>query len=147
AVRGDGRGDRGGHRQRTGRGRDDDRPRRQYGPSPAPRPPGRDHAGARPAAGLATAAAVEVVATRCDKPHHRPVLPIGSLFDAESVGALGLIGTALVLGVRHGFDWDHLAAITDVTSTTATADHAELDHEADHAGPAAHEHSHGGATE
>jgi len=75
------------------------------------------------------------------------VLLAGPLFDAETTSALGLIGTALVLGVRHGFDWDHLAAITDVTSTTATADHAELDHEADHAAPDAHEHRHGGATE
>jgi high-affinity nickel-transport protein len=66
-------------------------------------------------------------------------------------GALGLITTALVLGIRHGFDWDHLAAITDVTSTTATADAAELDHEATHEHAAehalAHEHEHGGAGE
>jgi high-affinity nickel permease len=66
-------------------------------------------------------------------------------------GALGLITTALVLGIRHGFDWDHLAAITDVTSTTATADAAELDHEAIHEHAAehalAHEHAHGGIAE
>jgi high-affinity nickel permease len=66
-------------------------------------------------------------------------------------GALGLITTALVLGVRHGFDWDHLAAITDVTSTTATADAAELDHEAvhEHAVEHAieHSHEHGGNAE
>jgi high-affinity nickel-transport protein len=70
---------------------------------------------------------------------------------AEDAGAIGLITTALVLGVRHGFDWDHLAAITDVTSTTATADAAELDHEAVHAHTAthalAHQHAHGGAAE
>src|SRR5205809_895466 len=30
------------------------------------------------------------------------------------------------LGFRHGFDWDHIAAITDITSTT-TAGHAEVD--------------------
>ncbi|HET7181191.1 MAG TPA: hypothetical protein VFI15_03065 [Candidatus Limnocylindrales bacterium] len=69
----------------------------------------------------------------------------------DTSGALGLIATALVLGVRHGFDWDHLAAITDVTSTTATADAAELDHEATHEHAAehalAHEHEHGGAGE
>jgi high-affinity nickel permease len=69
----------------------------------------------------------------------------------DTTGALGLIATALVLGVRHGFDWDHLAAITDVTSTTATADVAELDHEATHEHAAehalAHEHEHGGAGE
>ena len=70
---------------------------------------------------------------------------------AEDVGAIGLITTALVLGIRHGFDWDHLAAITDVTSTTATADAAELGHEAVHEHAAehevAHEHAHGGPAE
>src|SRR5436309_6903602 len=30
------------------------------------------------------------------------------------------------LGFRHGFDWDHIAAITDITSTT-TAGHSEAD--------------------
>jgi high-affinity nickel-transport protein len=65
----------------------------------------------------------------------------------EVAAALGLIGTALALGIRHGFDWDHLAAITDVTSTTATADHAELHHETEHAGANRHEHSHGGPAE
>ena len=66
-------------------------------------------------------------------------------------GALTLIITALTLGVRHGFDWDHLAAITDVTSTTATADAAEQDHEAIHEHAAehelAHQHAHGGPLE
>src|SRR5438445_619616 len=32
----------------------------------------------------------------------------------------------VVLGFRHGFDWDHIAAITDITSTT-TASHADDD--------------------
>jgi len=58
-------------------------------------------------------------------------------------GALGLVATALALGFRHGFDWDHLAAITDVTSTTATADAAESDHEAVHESAVALEHAHG----
>jgi cytochrome c biogenesis protein CcdA len=66
---------------------------------------------------------------------------------ADLAAALGLIGTALVLGIRHGFDWDHLAAITDVTSTTATADHAELDHSAAHVEGAQHAHAHGGPDE
>lgn len=66
---------------------------------------------------------------------------------ADDAGAIGLISTALVLGVRHGFDWDHLAAITDVTSTTATADHAELDHAAAHAEAHDHDHAHGGHDE
>jgi high-affinity nickel permease len=65
----------------------------------------------------------------------------------EVAAALGLIGTALVLGIRHGFDWDHLAAITDVTSTTATAEHAELHHETDHAAASRHRHGHGGPAE
>lgn len=29
---------------------------------------------------------------------------------------IGLIGVGLGLGLRHGIDWDHIAAITDVTS-------------------------------
>jgi high-affinity nickel-transport protein len=36
-----------------------------------------------------------------------------------------LLGMA-ALGFRHGFDWDHIAAITDITSTT-TAGHSEID--------------------
>src|SRR5262245_28754452 len=36
-----------------------------------------------------------------------------------------LFGMA-ALGFRHGFDWDHIAAITDITSTT-TAGHTEVD--------------------
>jgi len=81
-----------------------------------------------------------------------PVLPpeLAPLVSAaEDAGALGLIATALALGFRHGFDWDHLAAITDVTSTTATAEGAELDHEAVHerATPVAHAHGHGGPEE
>lgn len=65
----------------------------------------------------------------------------------EVGAALGLIGTALVLGIRHGFDWDHLAAITDVTSTTATAEHAELHHETEHTAESRHQHGHGGPAE
>jgi high-affinity nickel-transport protein len=68
---------------------------------------------------------------------------------AEDAGAIGLITTALALGFRHGFDWDHLAAITDVTSTTTTAEAGELDHEVVHeqAAPGAHAHGHGGPEE
>ena len=36
-------------------------------------------------------------------------------------GALGVMGGALALGLRHGIDWDHIAAITDITSTTAAS--------------------------
>jgi high-affinity nickel-transport protein len=31
------------------------------------------------------------------------------------------LGGALALGLRHGIDWDHIAAITDITSTTAAS--------------------------
>ena len=51
-----------------------------------------------------------------------PVLAVGT------AGALGILTTGLVLGFRHGFDWDHIAAITDITSTTGAAD-AEADGE------------------
>lgn len=30
---------------------------------------------------------------------------------------LAIFGTALVFGLRHGIDWDHIAAITDITSS------------------------------
>ena len=33
---------------------------------------------------------------------------------------LGLITTALVFGLRHGIDWDHIAAITDITGSQET---------------------------
>lgn len=36
---------------------------------------------------------------------------------ATSASSLGLLGTALALGLRHGIDWDHLAAIADITGT------------------------------
>lgn len=31
-----------------------------------------------------------------------------------------LFGTALLLGLRHGIDWDHIAAITDITTSTSS---------------------------
>jgi high-affinity nickel-transport protein len=42
------------------------------------------------------------------------------------LGLLGVLGGMAVLGFRHGFDWDHIAAITDITSTT-TASHSGED--------------------
>jgi high-affinity nickel-transport protein len=36
-------------------------------------------------------------------------------------GSLGVLGGALALGIRHGIDWDHIAAITDITSTTSSS--------------------------
>jgi hypothetical protein len=67
---------------------------------------------------------------------------------------LGILITGLLLGFRHGFDWDHLAAITDITSTTAAADAGSDLHEAQHhahdehrSAAHAHEHPHGGRAE
>jgi len=34
-------------------------------------------------------------------------------------GTAAVVGGAFALGLRHGIDWDHIAAITDITSTTA----------------------------
>ena len=62
-------------------------------------------------------------------------------------GSLGLLSTAAVLGFRHGFDWDHIAAITDVTSTTTTADAAEVVHATEHRAHREHVHGHGGSSE
>jgi high-affinity nickel permease len=62
-------------------------------------------------------------------------------------GAVALLITALVLGLRHGIDWDHLAAITDITSTTGAAQAAEHEHATEHEHLAAHDHEHGGADE
>ena len=68
----------------------------------------------------------------------------------EAVGdaaGLGLLWTALLLGIRHGFDWDHIAAITDITSTTAAADAGVSAHERSHSAPERHSHAHGGPEE
>jgi high-affinity nickel-transport protein len=63
-------------------------------------------------------------------------------------GAIALLLTALVLGLRHGIDWDHLAAISDITSTTSAAEAAEVEHEDAHAHPGhGHQHVHGGLQE
>jgi high-affinity nickel-transport protein len=66
--------------------------------------------------------------------------------DASPAG-LGVLVTGLLLGIRHGIDWDHIAAITDITSTTAAASAAEAAHARDHRAPAGHQHGHGGSTE
>lgn len=62
-------------------------------------------------------------------------------------GALGLLVAALTLGLRHGLDWDHLAAITDITSTTGAAQAAEAGHESAHRDAHSHRHAHGGEPE
>jgi hypothetical protein len=64
---------------------------------------------------------------------------------AAAAGGIGVLVTGLLLGFRHGFDWDHIAAITDITSTSAAADVATGIHEADHVvHPHPHGHAHGG---
>jgi high-affinity nickel-transport protein len=60
---------------------------------------------------------------------------------------VGVLLTGLFLGIRHGIDWDHIAAITDITSTTASAHMAEAAHAEQHHGITGHNHGHGGAVE
>jgi len=36
-------------------------------------------------------------------------------------GGTGVFAAALALGLRHGIDWDHIAAITDITSASTAA--------------------------
>lgn len=38
---------------------------------------------------------------------------------ASVLSGASILGGALALGVRHGVDWDHIAAITDITSANA----------------------------
>ena len=71
---------------------------------------------------------------------------MGELFGIAEPGALPLLLTALVLGLRHGMDWDHIAAITDITSTTAAGESGEAGHE-EHHRAGEHDHGHGGAAE
>jgi high-affinity nickel permease len=40
----------------------------------------------------------------------------------EIDGTLALLIGVLALGFRHGFDWDHIVAISDITSSTVTTD-------------------------
>ena len=47
------------------------------------------------------------------------MIPSEALPVLTLVGSVGVISAALALGLRHGIDWDHIAAITDITSTTA----------------------------
>jgi high-affinity nickel-transport protein len=81
--------------------------------------------------------------------YHRDVtgpIPPALFADAAPVG-IGVLVTGLLLGIRHGIDWDHIAAITDITSTTAGATHAESHHARQHEALAGHDHPHGGAAE
>lgn len=67
------------------------------------------------------------------------------------IGSVALLLGIVALGFRHGFDWDHIAAITDITSTT-TASHTEVGvplgaplRARGHEHETAHEHSHASA--
>ncbi|HEY2289650.1 MAG TPA: hypothetical protein VGM86_03005 [Thermoanaerobaculia bacterium] len=60
---------------------------------------------------------------------------------------LGILLTGLLLGIRHGIDWDHIAAITDITSTTAASGMADAAHVEQHRGISGHSHGHGGERE
>jgi high-affinity nickel permease len=75
----------------------------------------------------------------------QPLLPAGDA--AQTATAVAAMLTALTLGLRHGIDWDHIAAITDITSTTAAAEAATEHHELDHRLDAEHAHGHGGPSE
>jgi hypothetical protein len=66
---------------------------------------------------------------------------------AAAGGGVGLLVTALLLGVRHGIDWDHIAAITDITSTTAASTAGVARHATEHRSAGGHVHSHGGPGE
>ena len=66
---------------------------------------------------------------------------------SASPAGIGVLLTGLVLGIRHGIDWDHIAAITDITSTTAAASAAEAAHADQHATVSGHHHTHGGERE
>jgi len=75
---------------------------------------------------------------------------IDSLIAAAAVPSaigLGVLLTGFFLGIRHGIDWDHIAAISDITSTTASAHMAEAAHSEQHHTIAGHSHGHGGAPE
>jgi high-affinity nickel-transport protein len=66
---------------------------------------------------------------------------VNELFGIAEPGALSLLATALLLGLRHGIDWDHIAAITDITSTTSAGEAGEAGHEEHHrAGDPPHDH-------
>lgn len=66
---------------------------------------------------------------------------------AASPAGVGVLLTGLTLGIRHGIDWDHIAAITDITSTTAAAGVAEAAHAEQHRSVHGDHHGHGGPME
>ncbi|MFL5711327.1 MAG: hypothetical protein ACJ77W_05530 [Chloroflexota bacterium] len=66
---------------------------------------------------------------------------------ASEAFGLGVLISAFLFGFRHGIDWDHIAAITDITSTTAAAGMAEAAHVGQHGTVPGPHHRHGGDTE
>lgn len=52
----------------------------------------------------------------------------------SSFGLLSLIFLGFALGLRHGIDWDHIAAITDITGSVVTTDEAEESYQAGNQG-------------
>jgi hypothetical protein len=90
-----------------------------------------------------------VLQLRRDATYDRAVIGPGAsdLLLAATPAGVGVLVTGLLLGVRHGIDWDHIAAITDITSTTAGATAAEAGHLRQHETLAGHEHPHGGPAE
>ena len=76
-----------------------------------------------------------------------PLDPGSLLASPAATAGIGVLFTGLLLGIRHGIDWDHIAAITDITSTTASASVAEADHRRQHAALGGHDHPHGGPAE
>ena len=74
------------------------------------------------------------------------MLDLIAQIDATPAG-IGVLVTGLLLGIRHGIDWDHIAAITDITSTAAATSAAEAGHAQQHRSVEGHEHGHGGTTE
>jgi high-affinity nickel permease len=74
--------------------------------------------------------------------------PIGAIAAVTPTAVdLGVLLTGLFLGIRHGIDWDHIAAITDITSTTASAGIADAAHAEQHRSFSGHSHGHGGELE
>ncbi len=63
---------------------------------------------------------------------------------AATPAGIGVLVTGLALGIRHGIDWGHIAAISDLPSTTAAAGAAEAAHVEQHGAVSGHHPGHGG---
>lgn len=55
-------------------------------------------------------------------------MPLLSALPWTDVLPMALAGTSFALGARHGLDWDHIAAITDLTSPRQDEQHAPRRH-------------------